>query len=359
LIHFFGGRLIGLIPAELTKLPPISILKPLKGMENGIRENLEGFFRLDYPQYEIFFSVADPNDPAAAVVRELIARYPDVNANLIVGDDDVGVNPKVNNLVRSYARARHDFVLISDASVNVDPGFLRRLIPHFDEGTGLVTAVGTGRRAKGVGGHLEATFLNTFYPRWMLIANYFQAPTVVGHTMLFRKSVAERFGGIRSLARYLAEDYMSGQAMRQLGLSVKILRDPVLRTVGHQSFKAFWDRHLRWGRMRKVHAPLILLFEVLCYPIPSGILGAIAARAVFGIAPLQFLALHLAFNCLNDIILMLRIRAEVNYLTPFWWLLRETLAVPHWLHMLSGNTVSWRGSLLKLQPGGTVMLATK
>src|SRR6185437_12187382 len=111
-------------------LPPVSVLKPLKGADSGLRENLETFFHLDYPEFEILFSVADPDDPAAQIVRDLIALHPEIKAELIVGQVEVGANPKVNNLVFSYGRARHDWVLISDSNVRVPPDYLATLAAH-------------------------------------------------------------------------------------------------------------------------------------------------------------------------------------------------------------------------------------
>jgi ceramide glucosyltransferase len=337
------------------KFPPISILKPLKGMENGIRENLETFFHLDYPQYEIIFSVADGRDPACNVVRSLMASHPSIRARLIVGDVEAGTNPKVNNMVRSYAAAEHDHLLVSDCSVKVDPSFLYRIVSHLGPKTGIVTAAGTGSEAKGLGGQLEVTYLNTFYARWMMIATTAGMPTVVGHTMLFRRSTADRFGGIRNLACFLAEDYMSGQAMKQLGLEVRIMTEPVFRTVGKQAFEGFWNRHVRWGRMRKCHAPIPFYFEWLSFAVPSGIIGSWAAYESYGWNPLVTMAAHLFVWFLCDLTIMKKIHSKIDYLTPFWWLCREALSFPMWAHIVSGDTVNWRGSILRLQPGGTVV----
>ena len=141
-------------------LPPVTILKPLKGVDAGFEENLRGFFDLDYPRYELIFSVDNPADPAAAAVRAEMGRHPEVRAQLVIGAVNVGPNPKVNNLVIPYDRAAYDCVLISDSNVRVSPDYLKRLMPYLKPDVGIVTAVVAGTESKGIGGALEAAYLN-------------------------------------------------------------------------------------------------------------------------------------------------------------------------------------------------------
>ena len=337
-------------------LYPVSILKPLKGHDPGLRENLETFFRLDYPDYEILFSVSDPQDPAVEVVRALMALHPAQEAQLIIGDVQAGCNPKVNNLIRSYRLARHDWLLISDSNVRVSLDYVKRLVAQVDNGTGVVTSVIAGRSPEELGGHLEAIYLNTFIARGMHIAAYFGKPAVMGKSMLFRRSAAERFGGIKTLANYLAEDYMAGEAMRRLGLKIVLASDPIPQHIGRYSLRAFWLRHLRWGRIRKSQAPLAFAFEPFCSPCLSGVLGAFALSNHFprlGVS--SFLAIHLLLWSLCDGLLILRMGTRLRWQTPVAWFLRELLALPLWLHIASGNTVNWRGRQITLQAGGLIL----
>src|SRR5262249_8531274 len=160
------------------------------------------------------------SDPAASVVRSLMARYPKINAKLLVGIIEAGLNPKVNNMLRSYDCAKYDLILISDSNVRVGSGYLKRMVAHMSTSIGMVTSVVAGVSPKGLGGALEATYLNTFYARMMHFTARCGESCVVGKSMLFRKSIAKRFGGIRTLACYLAEDYMAGEAMKKLGYEV-------------------------------------------------------------------------------------------------------------------------------------------
>ena len=304
--------------------------------------------------FELIFSIASPFDPVIPIVEKLMTRYPSVDARLIIGDVEVGPNPKVNNMIRSYEAAKYDWLLISDSNVRVPKNYLTRMTAHLDNGVGMVTAAVSGQNPEGLGAHLEATYLNTFYARGMILADRVGKPCVVGKAMLFRRSVANRFGGIKSLARYLAEDYMAGEAMRMLGYSVVIATDPVHQYLGQYSVSAFWQRHLRWGRIRKAQAPLAFFFEPLSGSIISGLLGAFAFQNRFGVPLESFLAVHLGVWAFCDLLVMMVMGSELSVMIPLAWFVRELLALPLWVAIASNNTVNWRGQKLKIQPGGMI-----
>ncbi|MES2963149.1 MAG: ceramide glucosyltransferase, partial [Bdellovibrionota bacterium] len=279
--------------ADPARFKPISILKPLKGTDPGLRENLRSFFEIEYPSFELVFSIADPADPAREIIVEMQRLFPEVRSHLVVGSVEVGANPKVNNLIKSFDLAQHDWVLISDSNVRVNPDYLKRLALQFDENVGVLTAVVRGSHADTFGGRLEATFLNTFYARWMYLAFAFDEPIVLGKSMLLQRSVARRFGGFKTLARYLAEDYMAGEAMQKLGFRIELLDDPVSQPLSGYRFDDFWKRHVRWGRIRKSQAPILFLFEPLLTSIPSGLIGAATLAPWLDLSALGFFALHL------------------------------------------------------------------
>jgi ceramide glucosyltransferase len=333
-------------------LYPITVLKPLKGAESGLLENLETFFRLDYPKYEIIFSIADDRDPAFPVISRLIQKHPAIPVRLIIGDVKVGANPKINNMVRGYQEAKYDWLLISDSNIRVRPDYLKRLVAQLDPGVGIITSLVAGLNGEGLGGQLEASFLNTFYARGMGLAFSAGMPVVMGKSMMFRKATAERFGGIKILAQYLAEDYMAGEAIRHLGLKTVLSCDPIVQHIGTYSLKNFWSRHIRWGRLRKVQSPLTFYIEPFFGCLISGLLGAIAMRSWLGFSPTLFIALHLCAWSLCDLLLMRKLGQKLEARLPVLWFMRELLSLPLWAHIASGSTVDWRGRKLKLQPGG-------
>lgn len=334
-------------------LEPVSILKPLKGLDYGLETNLESFFRLQYPKFELLFSVATEDDPAIALVQKLMTKHPRVQARLLVGEVLIGGNPKVNNLVRSYQSAKHDWILISDSNIRVARDYLQAVVAEFTPDTGVITALVSGETlGTGVGAALETTYLNTFYARWTLIASTFGAPVVIGKSMLLRKSEASRFGGIELLARYLAEDYMAGHAMKLLGKKVKIMSEPVVQMIGNYSLKEFWMRHVRWGRIRKSQAPLTFPLEPLLSLWISGFFMAHSLTVIAGFAFAKVLCSYVAFWFACDVVLMLKFRQKPNFRNAAAWLARETLQLPLWIHVAQANTVNWRGHKLRLKRGG-------
>lgn len=332
---------------------PVSILKPLKGLDFQLEENLESFFRLEYPKFELLFSVASEDDPACAVVKRVASKFPRVRSRIFIGDVRVGGNPKVNNLVKSYQAAVHDWILVSDSNIRVPREYLKVVTQDFDERTGVVTAVVAGAAfGRGFGAPLEATYLNTFYARWTMIAVKLGAPVVIGKSMLFRKSEANRFGGVDVLARYLAEDYMTGVAVKRLGHRVKVMHEPVVQMIGDYTFKEFWSRHVRWGRIRRSQSPLVFPLEPLLSFWISAALGAFALSHFGVLRPWETLAVHACVWMSSDLLLMKRMNEEIKPKMLLAWIVRETLHVPLWIHVAMGNTVNWRGNRLRLNEGG-------
>ena len=202
-----------------------------------------------------------------------------------------GPNPKVNNLIESYSVAKYDFILITDSNVRVPEEYLLHVVDKMKPDVGVVTTCIAARDATGLGGRLEAMCMNTFNARWFHAASALGEPMVFGKSMLFRRSVAELFGGLPSLFPFLAEDYMMGKRMKEMGLKIALMDIPVVQHIGHWAFSTFWKRQLRWGRLRKSHSLLFFLIE------PDGKRGFLGRTWRVGPAPsgrLSFLVFFLA-----------------------------------------------------------------
>jgi ceramide glucosyltransferase len=151
-------------------LPTVSILKPLKGLDDNLFDNLASFCTQDYPEYEIIFSLQNHNDPAFKVARKIKDKYPEKNISIIVERCDDGLNPKVNNLIPAYKASRYDYVLISDSNVMVDKNYLKEVVRHIkDPDVGLVSNIIKGAGGSTIGSIFENLHLNSFmYRRRML-----------------------------------------------------------------------------------------------------------------------------------------------------------------------------------------------
>jgi ceramide glucosyltransferase len=330
-------------PPAPAAWPAVSILKPMRGVDDGLEENLESFFALDYPAYEIVLGVDDAADPALAVARRVARRHPEVASTIVVDGGRVGANPKVNNLANISRHARHDVLLISDSNVRVRPDYLRDLVANLERpGVGLVSSPIRGCAAGGPGGALESLQLNGFVMGGVAAMHrVFGGVCVVGKSMLLRRATLERIGGFPRLAGFLAEDQVCGQEVAALGLRLALSSQPVDNMLGRVSIRDFAARHLRWARIRRRIAPLGYAGELLLNPV---FLAALAAVAAPGAATaLTFLAALLVRSALDAGAERAAgvVRPLAHY--PAAVLAKDLAIGVLWAVPFFSRTVAWRG----------------
>lgn len=329
---------------------PVSVLKPLCGLEDGLEQNLESFFRLDYPNYELIFTLAHPQDPARPVIERLLKKYPKVPARLKVSGIKIGKNPKINNLFWGYTHCKYPIVLISDSNVRVVPSYLKSMVGLLTEDVGVVTSAISGVGAKTFGASLESVYLNTYLLRWIHLSNRLGNPIVMGKSMLFRKRDLVQCGGMHALANLIAEDYGASSMSRRLGLRVAVMDKPIDQYLGSFSFKAFWGRHIRWGRIRKSCEYGLFLAEPFSSALMSGLCGALAFKEFTSFW--GFFVSHLGLCFSLEWVLAVQSGGRRGLTMLSSWLALECLTLPLWIYAFCGNTVNWRGTRLKLLPGG-------
>jgi ceramide glucosyltransferase len=340
-------------PAE-SSLPPVTIIKPLKGGESALYENLSSFCRLDYPCVQFLFCLQSPEDPALAVVARLRKDFPEADIEVVVSKNRIGYNPKVNNMANSYAFAKYDFILMSDADVRVEPGFLRRMTAPFqDPGVGLVTSFYEADGARGLWGQLETLSVNASFLPQALVAASFGMRFAMGAAMMVRRSAFDASGAFENLADHLADDYWLGESVRAAGWRLEIA-DAMAVTVPDIADAVSHFRHMaRWARTIRLCNPpghagslalqgfsLLTLKVLLAGPDAASliVLGAIWASKAAAAASLA------------------RASGSRRSLKPLLLIpLGEWSSFAAWLSGWSSSRVLWRGQLYDVQPQGRLV----
>ena len=247
--------------------PPVSIIRPVCGIDNYARETLASTFTLAYPHYEVIICAARADDAAVPLVERLIERHPRIPARLLIGEQRLNDNPKLNNVAKGWHAAAHDWIVIADSNVQMPPDYLQRLLSRVTHDTGLVCSPPLGIAPDGFAADLECAFLNGFQARWQLNADALGFGFAQGKTMLMRRADLEAAGGIAALARELAEDAAATKAFRGLGLRVRLTRMPFGQPLGRRSLSDLWSRQVRWARLRRASFPVCYAAEILTGPL--------------------------------------------------------------------------------------------
>jgi ceramide glucosyltransferase len=334
-------------PHELQYASPVTLVRPVCGLDNFVADTLKSSFELDYPNYEIVFCVACANDPVVPIVRRLIEMYPGVPARLIVGDDQISGNPKLNNCVKGWHAAAYDWIVLADSNVLMPRDFLQRLLARWRDDTGLVCSPPLGGRPHGFWARLECAFLNTYQARWQYLADTIGFGFAHGKTMLWRREVLERAGGIRALASELAEDAASTKVVRAQGLNVRLVDAPFEQPLGRRSAKEVWQRQSRWARLRRSCFPLFFLPELFTGALfPLIACGYVAAALDWPIVP-SVLALTAVWYG-GEAVLARIAGWQATPVDTICAMVRDLLLPVLWLDGLLGKDFEWRGTQMSV-----------
>ncbi|KAJ1921522.1 Ceramide glucosyltransferase [Mycoemilia scoparia] len=326
-----------------------------------MKRTLEASFTQDYPKYEILFAVEDPDDPSIEIANELIEKYPKVDAKVLIARNDVGVNPKVNNLVNPMKQAKYDMLWVCDSNIYSKPHTLRLSVDAFldDPKVGVAHHVVFCENPQTFGGLLDTTFLNTTHARMYIAINTVAiASCLMGKSNIYRKSSLEKHGGIKNFGKYMAEDNIIGQKLWKDGWRHIMTGDLAYQPSDTKSLYDYCVRRARWVRTRKYNVTAATLIEPLTESILLGIVAAYSLNSLFGFDPYKFFMVHILGWFLNDYVVFVRLSRGRNTEKfgqfVLGWLGREILALPLWIYAIVGNQVSWRGQKFYLHMDGTV-----
>ena len=338
---------LGVRPCEHGAQEPISVLKPLFGLERGLESNLRTFFEQDYSAFEILFAVRDSADPAIAVVEDLQREYPRVPARLLITGEPPYSNAKVYSLDCMLAAAAHDLVVMSDSDTRATPSMLRALSAEFlDPQVGLATCPYRAVPGPGLWSRVEAAGMNTDFLAGILVARMIEGMHfAIGPTIAARRSVLKSIGGFNRLKDYLAEDFVMGKFAAEAGHGVILSSYVIEHHIGGTDLRHTAAHRLRWVRSTRRSRPLGYVGQIFTMPVPIAILCCALSPAWWPVLPAV-----MVLRTLAAWVLATRV-ARARFSLPL--LAVEDLAsFCFWVAGFFGNTITWRGRRYRLYSDG-------
>jgi ceramide glucosyltransferase len=348
-------RYRGVRPPPLRDVAPISILKPLAGIDDGLEENLRTFFEQEYPAFEILFAVRTPDDPAIAVVERLRARYGSVPSRLLVTGEPPYPNAKVYSLDRMLGAARHDLLVMSDSDVRVTPDMLAAIAAEFqDAKLGMATCPYRAVPGRSFWNTLEAVGLNTEFIGGVLVARMLDGMKfALGPTIAARRATLVGIGGFDAVKDFLAEDFVMGNLAAARGDGVILSSYVIEHHIGAQTLAANLKHRLRWNRSTRRSRPAGYVGQLFTNPLPLALLLWAVKPEWWPAAAAAILMRAAAGWATAGYVLRDRLTARLFFLVP----LQDLLSFAMWLAGFFGNTILWRGRKYHLRADGRFELA--
>lgn len=326
--------------------PPVTIIRPLCGRESFSEETLQSGFEIDYPRYELLFCVASSADPIIRLVEQAMTAHPHIRSRLLVGDDRVSDNPKLNNCFKGWHAAQHDWIVLADSNVLMPKDYIARMLTAWRPSSGLVCSTPIGSRPSGFWALVECAFLNTLQARWQYAGEAVGFGFAQGKSMLWWRPLLEEHGGIRALAAEIAEDAAATKLVRAAGLAVHLVDRPFEQPLGQRRLGEVWARQLRWARLRRVTFPLFFAPEILSGALlPALALGLAFAPASAGAAAALCVATWYGAEAWLA-------RRAGWHLTPAMigaFFVRDAMIPALWLTALMARNIVWRGNAMDIR----------
>ncbi|HEY3974242.1 MAG TPA: glycosyltransferase [Candidatus Sulfotelmatobacter sp.] len=339
-------------------LPPVTIFKPVHGIEEQLAANLESFFQQDYPDYEIIFGARDSNNPAVKIAEEVRTRYPHIRSRIVISGPPMWPSAKVFSLDKMIAVSLRSYFIISDSDVRVTPDFLRNTIPPLlDPAVGLVTCMYRGIPASDFWSWLEALGLSVEMSSGVMVADMMEGMRfALGPAMAVRRDAIDAIGGIAAIADYYSDDFELGNRIWAKNYKVVLSHHIVRNVLTSRSLLRTLGDQLRWMKSTRYSRPAGHAGTGLTYAVPFGLLGLLAAGAL-GHWRLGIGLLGLA--CLNRMIQSVVVGwfvARDPRAVGYCWLypLRDLFGFVAWAISYTSRDFYWRGEMYRFGNGGKI-----
>jgi ceramide glucosyltransferase len=345
-------RYLAVQPPDLRSIDPVSILKPLAGLDADLEWNLRTFFEQDYPSFEILFAVREPDDPAVAVVEKLRQEYQNVPSRLLITGEPPYPNAKVFSLDQMLAASAHDILVMSDSDIRVTRTMLRTIAAEFeDPKLGVATCPYRAVAGGSFWSRLEAIGMNTDFLAGILVARMLEGMRfAVGPTIAARRHALASIGGFDRLKDYLAEDFMMGKLAAEAGHGVSLSSYVIEHHIGNSAdFRHNAAHRIRWTRSTRRSRPAGYLGQIFTMPLPLALLVTLWNPPWWPVLPVTLAIRGVAAWTVSEQVL----GARLNWLLlP----LEDIAGFCFWIAGFFGKTIVWRGRRYRLESDGRFTL---
>jgi len=354
-LRFFPRERARVLP---NYAPPVSLLKPVRGVDFGSFENFSSFCHQDYPDYEILFAVNEESDPAVPLIRRLEAEFPARRIRLLVGAEQVGANRKVSKLIRLMNEAQHPILVLTDGDVRVGPHYLREVVaPFADASVGAVTSFYRGIAEPSIGAEMEGVGASSDFFAGVLVAQWKEGMTfALGASIVTTKEWVEKIGGFVAIADQHSDDYELGHRIAKAGGEVLLSREAVWTMYPAEGLRGFWEHQLRWARTVRLCRPWSYMGLIFTHGLPWCLLAAFAATSAGWMrVAVAYLATYLV------------LRLAMAWMVGVWgvgdgllrrrlWLVpvRDAIYFFVWLASFASKKITWGGEEYTMQKGQMV-----
>ena len=337
--------------------PAVTILKPVYGLDPQMLDNLRSFCRQDYPEYQIIFGLHDEKDPALPLIKKVIKEFKKIDISYVVNSKIHGTNHKVSNLINIYPTAKHDYLLVADSDMRVPSDYLSNVMPAFSNSkVGAVTCLYAGTAVGKMASSLNAMFINSWFLPSVLISKLIEPiKYCLGATMIVRRDLLEEIGGFKALSNYLADDYMLGKLISDLGYKVHLSHFIVENIVEEASLKDLVSHELRWARTLRRVEPIGYAFTFLTDTMVISLIAALTIYLNTGL--LEWALLPILVVMVARLFLHYR-TAKISgsnhagsiLLIP----LRDLLTFCIRVISFTGNSIQWRNNSFNVDQAGLI-----
>ncbi len=344
--------------SEAAFQPPVSNLKPVRGLDPDAYENFASFCRQDYPNYEILFCVGDTTDPALPVLQQLVRNFPERQIRIVIGSGRDAANDKVAKLARLTDEASYEHLVISDSDVRVEPDYLSKLMaPLANPKVGAVTCFYVPVEQKHWVDELqEVGMLSDFYPGILVAEQLEGLKFALGPTIATTRTRLLAFGGYAAIENRPADDLLVGRLIAEQGFEVKLLRYSIATVPDYASLGELFYKRLRWMTVMRHMRPWGHVGLIFTLGLPW-IVAAVAARPTAAIAAIYLGGYFLFRGAMTALVGAWGLKQRGVWgkliLIPFW----DVFATIIWLASFTRKTIRWRGQDYLIRNGELVPAA--